>query len=671
MRAHSFASIVPRLVSRSAVAFIAMTFGLGCGGGGSNGGTTNPPPPPPVGGFTLAGTSAGISVARSATQTVTLTIARTGSFTNAVSLAVSGLPTGVTGTFSPTPIPAGQTTSTLTLSANASAATGTVTVTVTGSASGATSQTTAFQLTVTSAPVQTGPFTMSISATSYLVLPDNFLPKHPIITLTRNAGFTGSVAFTVSGLPSTLFLGFTPNSTTGNTTTAIPLNIGTPNGTYTATITGTSAQGTQTVTLQVVVAPASTGSIKWKWCSGSLPRYFVAVRDGTGPWTRLQPAGDSTYSFNLSSGKGELAEVTLDSGGYRTTVHQYTTQEMTARGAAQCRLVQNVSARTANGSFGGVSGFRVSQVGMGWWFGSANGNGSFSLLNLPAGPLDVIAARQADIVDPAAMVVDKMIVRRAQNPASGATMPVLDFNAAESFAPTAATWTFLNTTGQSFGVTQMFTTPGGSTGIFASQPGIDAATTTRTVYGVPQARTIAGDLHQVIATVATVGPVPGGPNRATRQIVHYARTIAVPDTLTFGPAMPAPTVSAVAAGRLRAQGSLPAEYNTGVSFDVTQTTTVRFFTLHTTRGFLGAGSSFDIQMPDLSGAIGWDTQFALQAGVSTNWWVSGGGPTLDFFDGRYLFNSFRSQWTGAQTGIVAPADGATYYMARALGVAMP
>ena len=52
--------------------------------------------------------------APAATQTVTLTIARTGSFTGVVSLAVSGLPTGVTGSFNPTPIAAGQTTSTLT-----------------------------------------------------------------------------------------------------------------------------------------------------------------------------------------------------------------------------------------------------------------------------------------------------------------------------------------------------------------------------------------------------------------------------------------------------------------------------------------------------------------------------------------------------------------------------
>lgn len=665
-RVRVFATARPLL---AAVIALFTTIISGCGGSG-DGGTTNPPPPP-TGGFTLVAGSPNVTVARSATNTVAITVARTGSFTDAVSLAVSGLPSGVTASFTPTSIPAGQTSGSLTLTVGASAATGTVTITVTGSANGVTSQSMTIQLTVTAAPVQTGPFTLSISATSFLVHPSGQLNWNPIITITRNPGFTGSVAFTTSGLPPTVFVGYTPSATTGNTTTAVVLNVGAPNGIYTATITGSSAQGNQTVTLQIHVAPPSTGSIKWKWCTASTPRYFVAARDGNGPWTRLSPASDSSFSFNIASGRGELAEVTLDSGGFRTTVYQYTAQEMAARAAAQCRLVQNVSTRTASGTFGGVTGFRVAQVGMGWWFGSANGNGNFTMLNLPAGPLDVIAARHTDFVDPAAIPVDRLIIRRGQNPASGATMPVLDFGAAESFAPTAATWTFLNTNGQSFGVTQMFTTPGGTTGIFATQPGIDGSAQNRTVYGVPQAQTIAGDLHQVVATVATTGPSPSSPLRATRQVVYYGRTLGTPDTLTFGPVMPAATVSAVATGRLRAQGTLPAEYNSGVSFDITQTTTARFFTIHTSRGFLGAGSTYDIQMPDLSSSTGWDMQFAIRPGISTNWWVSGGGPTLDFFDGRYLFNSFRSQWTGTMTGIVPPADGATYYMARAVGTTIP
>jgi hypothetical protein len=588
-----------------------------------------------------------------------------------VNLAAAGLPTGLTASFSPATVASGQVTSTLTFTAVASAAAGTSAVTITASASGQSNQTITIQLTVTSAPAQTGPFTLSISATSFLALPSNHVATPPLITITRNAGFSGPVAFTVTGLPPTLFVGFSPSSTTGGTTTALILNAGTPNGTYTAQIRGASAQGDRTISLQIVVAPASTGSVKWKWCTASTPRYFVAYKDGTGPWTRLMPSNDSVYSFNLTSATAQLAEVTIDSGGFRTTVHQYAAQEMNTRGTAQCRLVQNVSTRTASGTFGGVTGFKTSQVGMGWWFGTANGNGSFTMLNLPSGPLDIVAARNGDFAEPSAIPVDKMIIRRGINPASGATLPVFDFGAAEAFAPTAATWTFLNASNQAFSVTQTFTTAGGTTGHFALAPAIDGSNAARTIYGVPQSQTQAGDLHQIVATIATIGPTPGSPVRATRQVVYYGRTLGVPDTLMFGPVMPAATVTSATPGYLRAQVTVPAEYNAGVSFDVTQTTTARFFTIHTTRGFNNNSSAFNLQMPDLSAVLGWDTQYNIRSGVATNWWVSGGGPTLDYYDGRYLFNSTRSQWTGAQTGMTAPADGATYLMARVTGNTVP
>jgi hypothetical protein len=266
-----------------------------------------------------------------------------------------------------------------------------------------------------------------------------------------------------------------------------------------------------------------------------------------------------------------------------------------------------------------------------------------------------------------------MIIRRGANPASGSQLPVLNFTGGEAFAPTVASWTIGNAGTDQYGVSQLFATAGGSTGMFTAIPSIDGPNVVRTVYGVPLAQTVAGDLHQVIITANTTGPTPGSVLRASRQIIAYSRTIA-DRTVSFGPAMPASNVTVVAgapSGRLRAQGTLPTEYNSGVAFDVTQTTTAKFATVTATRGFLGAGNAYDIQVPDLSGAVGWDTDFQIVPGVATNWWVSGGGPVLDFFDGRYLFNSTRSRWTGALTGVVAPADGATYLLARTVGVTTP
>ncbi|MGH7618307.1 MAG: hypothetical protein ACREPM_13875 [Gemmatimonadaceae bacterium] len=593
-----------------------------------------------------------------------------------MSLSVSALPAGTTGTFSPTILTTGQATSTLTLTTTAATPIGTTTFTITGSASGASNQAATLVLTI-AAPALAGPFTMGLSVNSFLVLPSDHVAAPPLLTIARNAGFTGVVALTTTGLPLTLIVAYSPNSVTGTTASLLILDVGgTAPGTYTATVRGVAAGGLgeRTLTFQVVVAAASTGSIHWKFCSGSLPQYFFAVKDGSGPWTRIMPSTDSVYSFNLASATASVATVTNDSGGYRTIVYEYTAAEMAARAASQCTLVQNATTRTVNGSFAGVTGFRTSQVGMGWWFGSANGNGSFSLENLPAGPLDVVAMRNGDITAQFEIPADRVIIRRGVNPASGSALPVLDFGAAESFAPTTATWTFTNVGAtELMSMSQAFITATGTMGAFSLYPGVDRSETVRTAYGIPLAQTIAGDLHQVVATINTVGTPIGSPNRASRQIIAYSRSVS-DRTLAFGPAMPSPNVTVVAgspAGRLRATGTLPTEYSAGVSFDVTQTSTAHFATVHATRDFLGTAGTYDVEIPDLSGAVGWDTQFAIRAGVPTNWWVSGGGPVLDFYDGRYLFNSTRDRWTGAQTGIVPPADGATYLMARAIGTATP
>ncbi|AHG88101.1 hypothetical protein J421_0564 [Gemmatirosa kalamazoonensis] len=668
---------------------VLLTCGLAaCGGGGSDGGVTPPPPGGTTGGstggtgggtgggtaggFTLALSPATLSISQSATTTATVTLARTGSFTGAVTLAATGLPNGVTAAFDPAQIAAGQTTSTLTLTASSTAAAGPATASVSGTATGATGSAATFALTVAPPAAVPGPFTMSLSASSYLALPATILPATPVLTIARNAGFTGPVAVSVSGLPVGLVVGVTPTNVTGSTASLVVLNGGAPNGSYDVTIRGAAAGGLgeRTVTLRVVVAPPSTGSIKWQFCENGVrsPRYFFAVKDGGGPWTRVVPNG-STFAFDLSQPTAQVALVTNDSGGFRTTLYEGTAQEIAALAAAECALYPGVTTRTASGTFAGVgSDFVIAS--MGWWSGSSAGNGGYSLQNLPNGPLDLLAVRSTGTPLGGTIVFgpNRMILRRGINPAAGASVPPLDFASTEAFAPQLVTWTFGNTGAQAFSVTQQLITAAGTVGLFHAVPQTDAAVTTRTVYAVPAAQLVAGDLHQVIATVSTVAKP-----RATRQIIAYAHTLA-DRTIAFGPAMPAPTVTAITgapAGRLRAQGTLPAEYAAGVSLDVTQTTTARFATVHATSGFLGGATSYDLQIPDLSAAVGWDTQFALRTGAAVDWWVSGGGPSLDLFDARYIFATTRARWTGARTGITAPADGAVYLMARATGTATP
>ncbi len=102
-------------------------------------GTTTSP------GYSLAASPASLSVTAGASGASTITVTPTGGFTGSVALIASGLPTGVTGSFSPAST---TSTSTLTLATATATPAGTYTITVTGT-SGSTTHTTTVSLTVT------------------------------------------------------------------------------------------------------------------------------------------------------------------------------------------------------------------------------------------------------------------------------------------------------------------------------------------------------------------------------------------------------------------------------------------------------------------------------------------------------------------------------------------
>jgi xyloglucan-specific exo-beta-1,4-glucanase len=100
---------------------------------------------PAVPDFSLAASPTSLSVNRGASGTDTITITRLNGFTAGVTLSATGLPTGVTAAFNPTPVTGAS--SVLTLTASATATLGVATVTVTGT-SGALTHTATIALTV-------------------------------------------------------------------------------------------------------------------------------------------------------------------------------------------------------------------------------------------------------------------------------------------------------------------------------------------------------------------------------------------------------------------------------------------------------------------------------------------------------------------------------------------
>jgi hypothetical protein len=103
-------------------------------------GVTTPTPD-----FSLSTNASSVSVTRGASGTSTISIARSGGFTGSVAFSVSGLPSGVTASFSPASTTGAA--SVLTLSASSTATTGPASLTITAAGGGLT-RTTTLALTV-------------------------------------------------------------------------------------------------------------------------------------------------------------------------------------------------------------------------------------------------------------------------------------------------------------------------------------------------------------------------------------------------------------------------------------------------------------------------------------------------------------------------------------------
>jgi len=196
-----------------------------------------------AGDYSLSVAPASQTVAAGNSASYTVTITPSGGFTGQVNLTIGGLPGGATGTFSPNPA---TTSSTLAVSTSTTTPTGTYPLTVTGT-NGSLSHTASATLVVTAGP----DFSLAASPTSLTIArggTDSYT-----ITINQLNGFSGAVSLSVSGLPNRSSAAFNPNPATTTSTLAVSTNRSTPRGTYTLTITGTSAGTNHSITVTLLV----------------------------------------------------------------------------------------------------------------------------------------------------------------------------------------------------------------------------------------------------------------------------------------------------------------------------------------------------------------------------------------------------------------------------------
>jgi hypothetical protein len=204
--------------------------------------------------FSLTTTPSTQTVTAGDSTVYTATVDALAGFTGTVTLGVSGLPSGASGSFSPATISTSGS-STLTIPTTSGTAAGTYTVTITGT-SGSTQHTSTATLVINAA----GTPSLSLSATpnSQTVVAGGSTTY--TATVSALSGFTGTVTLGVSGLPSGASGSFSPAtiSTSGSSTLTIPTTSGTAAGIYTVTITATSGSLQSAATLSLTVAAASS-----------------------------------------------------------------------------------------------------------------------------------------------------------------------------------------------------------------------------------------------------------------------------------------------------------------------------------------------------------------------------------------------------------------------------
>jgi len=201
---------------------------------------------------------------------------------------------------------------------------------------GATSTTVTRTVTVTD-------FSLSATPASRTIVPGGSTTY--TATATAGTGFTGTVAFSVTGLPTGATASFNPSSVTpsGTTTVTVTTTGATPAGTYPLTIRGTSGPRTRTAAVTLVVNGDFTISAT--------------------PASRTIPAGGTaTYTVTITAGTGFSGTVSFSISGApsRATVTFNPTSVVNA-GTSTLTIATftNVAKRTRTITITGSGGGRV------------------------------------------------------------------------------------------------------------------------------------------------------------------------------------------------------------------------------------------------------------------------------------------------------------------------
>lgn len=562
--------------------------------------------------ISLTPSTTSLNLAQTASSTVTITVARS-HFDGPVSLTVVGAPDGVIALVSPTVLQKGTSTATLDVDVTGAAPPGSYTLTLKATGEGVAEQSVDIALTVTT----TGSFGFSVLEPTVQIAQGGGGAATILIPRFQNNG--GNVTVTPSGVPTgvTATIVSSP-TTTSSATMSFSATSGAAVGTYPISLVASQAGfANQSASFSLVItAPAPTAPLNVPFCLTSMPAWFAYKNQGF-DWQRVTPTGN-VFTFQATD-RVSVAFVFTSSAENQTTVFSATRAELAASNDRDCDGTKSLS-----GSVAGLGSGQSAHIVMGTSATTVAANGAFSLTNVNERALDLVAIRGA--TTGSNFTPDRLVVRRSQSLANGATIPLIDFGA-EGFAPASNALTVTGTA--SSDAIDMQNSFWSATSTLATMQFLSATTGTNTLYAVPAAQQIAGDLHElyVDAYTQTTSSVLG------HSYVEYY-TAPADKTAALGPVAGTATLNTIATApyaRVRARVDAQTEYNTSVRFGFFQqpnTGAQRIVTIGVSAGYLGGTpTTWDVSIPELS----------LVPGFNANWMLVGDEPTqyyVEPFSGR-------------------------------------
>ena len=287
-----------------------------------------------------------VAIAQGGSGTSTANILVTGAYSNAVTLAVSGMPAGVTATLASRSFFApGSGSSVLTIAVSAATPSQLATITVTATGGGVTS---AANVSLAIVP----PFRLTKNIDAVTVPQGSSAPM--TLTSTSAGGFSGAVALTASlsngsALPAGVTVGFAPSTISspgsGTSTVTVAASNSAVAGRYSIAIKGTSGSLTNTIILPLMLTSSATFTLAAAPSS-------VTMAAGASSATTITMTAASGFTSSIALSTGSLpAGITVQFSS--TSITQFSGTTFTARAAST--VAAGSYPITVTGTGGGVT----------------------------------------------------------------------------------------------------------------------------------------------------------------------------------------------------------------------------------------------------------------------------------------------------------------------------